>query len=98
MLLTVSLWTALLGAPLSAIAPMAPAAPAPLAAQEPGDQLEVPAGVTEDDGDYIWLRFSEVEGQQLRYDQLIKLCQSSHFDRTQARAPRTAGRARARAG
>ena len=75
MLLTVSLWTALLGAPLSAIAPMAPAAPAPLAAQEPGDQLEVPAGVTEDDGDYIWLRFSEVEGQQLRYDQLIKLCQ-----------------------
>lgn len=70
MLLTASFLTALLWAPVAA----------PAFAQndqEPGagTELEIPAGVTEDDGEYIWLRFSEVEGQQLRYDQLIKLCQ-----------------------
>ena len=77
MLLTVSLWTALLGAPVSAIAPPATASLLlPALPQEPGgNELEVPEGVTEEDGEYIWLRFSEVEGQQLRYDQLIKLCQ-----------------------
>lgn len=68
MLLTVSLLSTLLWAPLAV--PTAPAL------QEPGEtEIEVPAGVTEQDGEYIWLRFSEVEGQQLRYDQLIKLCQ-----------------------
>lgn len=66
MLLTVSLLSTLLWAPLAA-------SPAP---QEPGEsEIEVPAGVAEQEGEYIWLRFSEVEGQQLRYDQLIKLCQ-----------------------
>lgn len=68
MLLTASFLLALLGAPTPA--------PLPLAQEgEAGNQIEVPEGVTEDDGDYIWLRFSEVEGQQLRFDQLIKLCQ-----------------------
>jgi general secretion pathway protein D len=68
MLLTVSLLSSLLWAPLAV-----PAAPAP---QDPVEtEIGVPAGVTEQDGEYIWLRFSEVEGQQLRYDQLIKLCQ-----------------------
>jgi len=43
--------------------------------QEPSTELEVPEGVTEEDGEYIWLRFSETEGQQLTYSQLIKLCQ-----------------------
>ena len=68
MLLTVSLLSTLLWAPLAV-----PAAPA---LQDPVEtEIGVPAGVTEQDGEYIWLRFSEVEGQQLRYDQLIKLCQ-----------------------
>ena len=52
MLLTVSLWTALLGAPASAIAPPAMASLLfPALLQEPvGDELEVPEGVTEEDG------------------------------------------------
>lgn len=68
MLLTVSLLSTLLWAPLAA--PTAPAQQDPVETE-----IGVPAGVTEQDGEYIWLRFSEVEGQQLRYDQLIKLCQ-----------------------
>jgi general secretion pathway protein D len=68
MLLTVSLLSTLVWAPLAA--PVAPAMQDPVETE-----IEIPAGVTEQEGEYIWLRFSEVEGQQLRYDQLIKLCQ-----------------------
>lgn len=68
MLLTASLLSTLLWAPLAV--PVAPALQDPVETE-----IGVPDGVTEQDGEYIWLRFSEVEGQQLRYDQLIKLCQ-----------------------
>lgn len=70
MLLTFTFITALLSAPLLAQEPGA----------EPGtdpgvNEMEIPAGIAEEDGDYITLRFNETEGEQLRYDQFIKLCQ-----------------------
>jgi general secretion pathway protein D len=70
MLLTITFLTALLSAPLLAQEP----------ATEPGTdptvtEIQVPEGVLEEEGDIVTLRFTETEGEQLRYDQFIKMCQ-----------------------
>jgi general secretion pathway protein D len=48
---------------------------APVPAQEPAAEADIPAGVAESDGEYITLRFNQTEGEQLNYEQFIKLCQ-----------------------
>ncbi len=66
MLLTFTFITALLSAPLLAQAPVTdPAA----------TETEIPAGIATEDGDYVKLHFNQTDGEQLRYDQFIKLCE-----------------------
>jgi general secretion pathway protein D len=44
-------------------------------AQEPTAEADIPAGIAESDGEYITLRFNQAEGEQLNYEQFIKICQ-----------------------
>lgn len=47
----------------------------PLAAQDPVDDVQVPAGVLQDEGDYLLLDLSELDDQGLSLRQFIKVCQ-----------------------
>ena len=78
--------------------PQAASKPAPEAPSSSESKGAPPASKANGRGPQAPIAHSKALPDRIRTEELIKLCQSSHFDRTQARAPRTAGRARARAG
>ena len=70
MLLTSTFLTVFLSVPLLAQDPVTEPTTDPTSTE-----IDVPEGIAKSDGDYIELTFTETEGEQLRYDQFIKLCQ-----------------------
>ena len=76
--------------------PQAASKPAPAAPSSSESKGAPPASKANGRGPQAPIAHSKALPDRIRTEELIKLCQSSHFDRTQARAPRTAGRARAR--